>query len=80
MIVAPSGMSATAASIERQTFSFKGIVAMFDFLSWMSGIRKQNTIARLDQFYARNIVPGRMRSLDNLSVKSTVSPALHISL
>jgi len=53
---------------------------MFDFLSWMSGIRKQNTIARLDQFYARNIVPGRMRSLDNLSVKSTVSPALHISL
>jgi hypothetical protein len=80
MIVAPSGMSATAASIEGQTFSFKGIVAMFDFLSWMGGIRKQNAIARLDQFYARNIGPGRIRSLDSLSVKSTVSPALHISL
>jgi hypothetical protein len=47
MIVAPSGMSATAASIERQTFSFKGIMAMFDFLSWMAPIRKENAVRRV---------------------------------
>jgi hypothetical protein len=73
-------MSATAASIEVRIFSLKGIVAMFDFLSWMAGIPKENAIARLDQFYARNVVPGWFLSLNSLSVKSTVSPALQSNL